>query len=284
MKFFYRLEARYGRYAIRNLMYYIIIMYAVGLAVMMFNPMLYWEFLSLDPQAIMQGQVWRLITFMICPPTFGSGRASSLFFGIIALSLYYSIGQSLERVWGSFRFNVYFFMGVIGNILATMVGWLVFGQSFYMTTEFINFSLFLAFALTFPETQFLMFFVIPVKVKWLALAECAVYAYMLLIGSASIRCEILISLFNVIVFLIITGSNKKFDFQHARRKHKFQTQAQPKIVRPGQTRHKCAVCGKTELDGADLEFRYCSKCEGNYEYCQDHLYTHIHVTKDSTES
>lgn len=282
MKFFYRLEAKYGKYAIRNLMYYIIIMYAVGLAVMLVNPGLYWNYLSLNPQAVLQGQVWRLVTFMICPPSFGSGRASSLFFGLFALSMYYSIGQSLERVWGAFRFNVYFFMGVFGNILASLIGLLVFGQFWILTTEFLNFSLFLAFALTFPDVQFLMFFVLPVKAKWLAIAECAVYAYTLLVGNASTRCEIIISLLNVLVFLIMTGSNYKFNLKHTQRKYKFQSQS--KIVPPGQSRHKCAVCGRTEKDGADLEFRYCSRCEGNFEYCQDHLYTHIHVTKDTPPS
>lgn len=279
MKFFYRLEQKYGRYAIRNLMYYIIIMYAFGLMLSILSPNFYDTYLCLNMAYVFKGQIWRLVTFLISPPTLGSDPISAIFFGLIALSLYYSIGQSLERMWGSFRFNVYFFMGVLGNILAALVGFVFFEPGWILTTEFLNFSLFLAFAITFPDIQFLLFFVIPVKVKWLAAAECAIYLYLLIKGGASTRCEIIISLLNVIVFFLLTRKTWKFNPKEIKRKQKFRSQM--KMAAPGQARHRCAVCGRTEKDGVNLEFRYCSRCEGNYEYCQDHLYTHIHVTGDS---
>lgn len=152
----------------------------------------------------MHGQIWRLVTFIIYPPTMGTFVFDSVFFGIISLFLYYSLGVTLERVWGAFRFNVFFLMGMVGEILAALVSYFVFHQNLYVTTGFLNFSLFLAFAICFPDVQFYLFMVIPVKAKWMAIAESAVYVYSFLVGSASTRCEIVLSLANVILFFLMT--------------------------------------------------------------------------------
>ena len=118
----------------------------------------------------------------------------------------------------------------------------------------------------------------PVKAKWLAVAECAVYLYSFIFGNAATRCELVVSLANVLVFFFMTRNFKRFAPKEIRRKKTFQKET--KILPKGATRHRCAVCGRTEKDGEELEFRYCSKCEGSYEYCQDHLYTHKHVKKE----
>ncbi len=278
MKFFRKLEQKYGRYAISNLMYYIVILYGMGLVLNLFAPKFYWVYLSLDIGAILHGQIWRLVTFLIYPPALGTWVLGDIFFGILALFMYHSLGQTLERVWGSFRFNVFFFMGVIGQILAALVGYLVFHQSYYITTGFLNFSIFLAFAICFPDVQFLQFLVIPIKAKWLAVAETAVYAYSFIRGSASTRCEIILSLLNVLLFVAMTRNFQKYSPKEIKRKRKFQSQI--KVMPKGRTIHRCAVCGRTEQDDGNLEFRYCSKCAGGLEYCQDHLYTHQHVTEE----
>lgn len=278
MKFFQKLENKYQKYAIHNLMYYIVILYGIGLVLHLFAPMVYWGFLSLDMQAVFHGQIWRLVTFLIYPPALGTWILGDVFFGILALFMYYSLGVTLERVWGAFRFNVFFFMGVIGQILAALIGYVVFHQNFYITTGFLNFSIFLAFAACFPDVQFYMFMVIPVKAKWLAIAECAVYLYSFITGSAGIRCEIVLSLLNVLLFILMTRDYRRLSPKAIKRKHDFHTQV--KVLPKGRTVHRCAVCGRTENDGADLEFRYCSKCAGGLEYCQDHLYTHQHVTQE----
>lgn len=281
MDFFRKFENKYYKYAIPNLMYYIVILYAVGLAMYVVPGMnffgIYYRYLALDAQAILHGQIWRIVTFLIYPPSFGVWRFTSLFFGIIALFMYHSLGQTLENIWGSFRFNVFFFMGVLMQVIACLVGYLVFRQNWMLTTGFINASIFLAFAMYYPDAQFLLFFVIPVKAKWLAVAECAVYLYSFLVGNAATRCELVISLANILVFFLMTRNYKRFSPKEVKRQNTFKKEV--KILPQGKTRHKCAVCGRTELDGANLEFRYCSKCEGNYEYCQDHLYTHKHVTE-----
>ena len=109
MNFFRKLERKFGRFAIPNLMYYIIMMYAAGFVMSLFNPYFYVQYLALDAAAILRGQVWRIVTFLVCPPQ------SGVLFALLAMYLYYSIGSTLERVWGTFRFNMFFFMGVLGE-------------------------------------------------------------------------------------------------------------------------------------------------------------------------
>ncbi|WP_394523192.1 rhomboid family intramembrane serine protease [Lacrimispora sp. JR3] len=273
MKFFYNLERKFKKYAISNLMYYIIGMYGVGLLMELFAPGFYWQYLSLDAGMILKGQVWRIVTFMIYPP-----GSTNLLFSLISMYLYYMLGQNLERIWGAFRFNVYFFMGVIGHVAAALVVYLLMGKTVYLTTEFLNYSLFFAFAATFPDLEFLLFFVIPVKAKWLAIFNGLYFLYGFIAGNMATRVTIFMSLFNFILFFLLTRNLSRFNPKEIKRKHHFQKQM--KIMPQGGTHHKCAVCGRTEKDSPDLDFRYCSKCEGSFEYCSEHLYTHKHVTSD----
>ena len=178
MKFFYKLERKYGKYAIPNLMQYVVIMYGIGLAILCWNPMIYYRYLSLDGCGILHGQIWRIVTFLCYPPVPG------IFFGILALYLYYSMGQTLERVWGAFRFNVYFLLGIVGHVLAEIILTLIFGDSPRLLPVALDFSLFFAFALTFPDVEFLLMYIIPVKAKWLAVAEGAIYLYYLITGES----------------------------------------------------------------------------------------------------
>ncbi len=274
MKFFYNLERRYRKYAIPNLMYYIIGMYGTGLFLQLFAPEFYLQYLALDAQKILSGQVWRVITFMIYPP--GGG---SLFGSLIGMYLYYMLGVNLERIWGAFRFNVYFFMGVIGHVAAALVVYIFFRQRIYLTTEFLNYSLFFAFAATFPDLEFLLFFVIPIKAKWMAMFNGIYFLYEFIMGNMATRITIVMSLINFFVFFLLTRDLNRFNPKEIKRKQNFHRQM--KIMPQGGTHHKCAVCGRTEKDSPNLEFRYCSKCEGSLEYCSEHLYTHKHVTSDN---
>ena len=115
----------------------------------------------------------------------------------------------------------------------------------------------------------------------MAIAEAAVYLYDFITGGIDVKVELVISMITIILFFLMTRNYRHYAPKKIKRRQEFKQQA--KIVVPGKTRHRCAVCGRTELDNPELEFRYCSKCEGNYEYCQDHLYTHKHVTKDSVQ-
>ena len=170
MDWFQKLERKYSKYAIQNLMMYIIVLYAVGFVFEVFAPGVYSTYLSLDFAYIFKGQIWRLVTFIIQPPS------TSIIFVFFSLYFYYLIGTVLENIWGSFKFNVYFFSGVILNIIAALIIYLIFGISFNMSTHYINLALFMAFAMEQPDMEVLLFFVIPIKIKWMALLDGIVFA------------------------------------------------------------------------------------------------------------
>lgn len=274
MNFFTKLERKYGRYAIHNLMYYIIILYGIGFVISMVEPALYPMFLSLNAEAILHGQVWRLFTFLICQPS------SGFLFNLIAMYLYYSLGTSLERSWGAFRFNVYFFMGVLGHIVAAFLIYFITGYSIPITTYNLNNSLLLAFVVIFPELQFYLMGILPIKAKWLGIFIGAGFLYEFIFGSMGSRIEIGMSMLNFVAFFMLT-KGKSINPKEIKRKQEFKTNMKKaEVQKIILTQHKCAVCGRTSAEHPDLEFRYCSKCEGNLEYCMDHLYTHKHVTQD----
>ena len=268
-----KLERRFGRFAIHNLMYYIIILYVVGLVIQLFAPSFYYQYLSLDVGAILHGQIWRVVTFIIQPPQ------SSYIFMVFALYLYYMLGRELERTWGAFRFNLYFFAGMLFHVIAAFAAYFITGVSFPLGTWYLNMSLFLAFAAIYPDMQFYLFFAIPIKAKWLAIFDGAYFLYGLMFGGMADRIAIIMSLLNFLVYFLMTRGGK-YNPKEIRRKQQFHAQMREASQPPKQGwRHRCAVCGRTDADDPNLVFRYCSKCEGDYEYCQDHLYTHQHVTR-----
>lgn len=289
MNWIQKLERKYGRYAIHNLMYYIIILYIVGYLVDMLNPGFFYSYLSLNVEAILHGQVWRLVTFLAQP------MDTSLIFLVFALHLYYMIGQHLEEQWGTFRFNLYFFAGVLFHIIAAFVVYFVTGVSMPIGTTYLNLSLFFAFAAIYPNVEFLLFFIIPVKVKYLALLDGVFFGYTILQafmpaygGSPYIgviyqarAIAAAVSLLNFVIFYALSRNMKAYSPKQVRRRKKFQKEIRNARVNPDAAKvgakHRCVVCGRTELDDPNLEFRYCSKCNGAYEYCQDHLFTHEHV-------
>ncbi|MBS6377004.1 MAG: hypothetical protein KH441_09640 [Clostridium sp.] len=278
MKFLRKLERKFGKYAIPNLMYYIILMYGAGIVIDLAAPGLYYQYFCLDAAAILRGQVWRLVTFLICPPSAG------IFFNLIAMFLYYSLGTTLERVWGTFRFNLYFFSGILFHIIAAFVIYFLMGVSVPLTPFYLNNSLFLAFAATFPQMQFYLYGLLPIRAYWLGIFIGAEFLYEFLFGGLIARSCIGLALLNFVIFFMMTRNYSKISPREIKRKQKFKSDmktAQAEKIR--LTHHKCAVCGRTEKDDPNLEFRYCSKCEGNLEYCMDHLYTHKHVTKEDLE-
>ena len=285
MKWMNKLERKFGKYAIPNLMYYIIILYVVGVILSIFAPGFYYQYLALDAYAILHGQVWRLITFLIQPPN------SSIWFMIFALYLYYMIGTQLEHAWGTFRFNLYFFMGVLFHVVAALLAYLLFGVSLPLGTSYINLSLFFAYAAMYPNQQFYFFIIIPVKVKWLAWIDAAYFGYAILQAFlpaegfvASIyRANALaavVSILNFLVFFFATRNMQRYSPKEVKRRATYRREVQAGQAQTqyeNGAKHRCSVCGRTELTNPDLEFRYCSKCNGNHEYCQEHLFTHEHI-------
>lgn len=287
-----KLERKFGKYAIHNLIYYVIGIYILGWLIQVFNRDIYTNYLSLNAEAILHGQVWRIVTFLLNPPSTG------IIFMIFALYLYYFIGTSIERTWGAFRFNLYFFTGVILHVIAAIIIYLIFGVNYDLGTYYLNMSLFLAFAALYPNMQLLLFFIIPIKIKWLGILDAVLFGATIVFGflgallPAASQISMyyalakvgimatpvnavaaLVSLLNFLVFFFATRNYKSISPKEFQRKKRYRKQAQTHTQGP---RHRCAECGRTEEDDDRLVFRYCSKCNGNYEYCQDHLFTHKH--------
>lgn len=279
MNFLNKMERKWGKYAIRNLSGVIIAMYAIGYVLDVFAPSVF-EWLTLEPYYILHGQVWRLLTWVLIPP-------SDLdLFTIIMLFFYYSIGNSLEQTWGRFRYNAYIFSGILSTVIGAFMlygilyftmGTNVLFETFLFSTYYINMSIFLAFAVSYPNMEVLLYFIIPVKMKWMGILY-GIFVFFSFVQSNWVgRVAIIASLLNFIVFFLSTRNLNRVNPKEIKRKQTYHRE-----VRSAQsvTKHKCAICGRTELDGDDLEFRFCSKCDGNYEYCQDHLFTHEHVKKE----
>ena len=287
MKLLNKLERKYGRYAIHNLMKYVVMLYGIGLVIGTIAPGLYNIGLSLNFDMIKKGQVWRLITFII-----PNVSIYDILFVALAAYLYYMIGNALERAWGAFRFNVYFFSGVIFNILASWITYLLTGVSLSPSLDYVYGTMFFAFAALYPNTQFLLYFLIPVKAKYLAWFDAALYIIMVIqyIMSKNYYAiiPVVVSMANFLIFFFTTRNYRRISPKEFERKARFRRQMNAgrntgnTSTQRGHTvitRHKCAVCGRTELDDDRLEFRFCSKCDGNYEYCMEHLFTHEHVKK-----
>ena len=280
MDYLTKLERKYGKFAIPNLTMMLIICFVVGYLLLIFKQDAIY-YINLNPELIMKGQVWRLITWVFMPP----GAVSILV--IITLLFYYHVGQALERVWGDFRYTLYIVsgviftdIGVVGTYLVMKLAGLNEYASLYASTSdvstyYLCMSMFLAYAFMFPDMQVLLYFFIPIKVKWLGYLDIVylLYAIMMygIMGYYPGMVTVIASVLNFILFWILTKG--RVGKAHRKRRHTYRREVrQTQIL----TRHKCAICGQTEEDDPSLEFRYCSRCNGNYEYCQNHLFTHPH--------
>ena len=281
-----KLERKLGRYAVSNLMLYIVIGTIIAYILYLMNPV-YLSYLYLNPDLVAKGQVWRLITFVFIPT-----NTANPFFTAISLYFYYFIGKALEARWGAFRFNVFYFVGVLFAILASFV------LRVPGVPDYLNETLFLAFATLYPEMTLLIFFILPVKVKWLGWISAALLLFQFIAGPTwTLRFYILFSLANYLLFFgpqlfqIIRSMIRREKYY--KKTNIYGTQGRSGSPFAGRPRkksasgdydnvtriafHRCHICGKTELDDPDMQFRYCSKCGGQYEYCMDHLYNHEHI-------
>ena len=284
MKFIDKWERKYGRFGIPNLTVYMIVCYVIGYALMIVNPgILNW--LSLEPAYILRGQVWRLVTWVLYPPS----TSGVLWFAIAVLFFYYPIGTSLERTIGTFKYTLYILSGVIFTILGAFILYFLLGGNVLVgnvfSTYYISLSTFLAYAMCYPDMQVLLMFIIPVKMKWMAIFYVVIVVYemiqYIMAGAWYLVIPIVASLLNFIIFYFGTKDFSRYNPKEIHRRNEFRRAMEPQgRMKSGSgsvTKHKCAICGRTELDDPNLEFRFCSRCNGNYEYCQDHLFTHTHV-------
>lgn len=287
-----KFEKKYGKYAIKNLSLMLIMCYGVGYLIQLVSGD-FLSFLTLNPYQILHGQIWRIVTWILIPPS------SFNFFTFIMLYFYYSVGTTLERTWGAYRYNVYLFSGMIFTVLGSFVAmglcYLLYGEmmaipgnaaavcslcSHLFSTYYINMSILLAFAATFPDAQVLLMFVIPVKMKWMGIIYGAMLVFDLFQdisepwATVFYRTAIVASLLNFVIFWLVSRGHIQMSPKEIKRRQEFRHEIKKNRKVGG---HKCAICGRTDADDPTLEFRYCSKCDGSYEYCQNHIFTHEHV-------
>jgi len=247
------------------------------------------------PELILKGQVWRLFTFIFVP--IGSGGYTifgQMFFFALATYFYYWIGTSLERQWGTVRFTVFYGLGVLLNIV---VGFAIYAimpitrdmLGIYFSTanmSYVNLSMFFSFATLYPDMQVALYGIIPLKVKWLAWVDVVFFVYRIgayLFSPTKIMALLpIIAILNYLIFFWGDLADAfRYRAERARRRVSPQTinfkKAQKEIQQRRGYLHKCAVCGITDADDPNMEFRYCSKCNGYYCYCMDHINDHIHV-------
>lgn len=181
------------------------------------------------------------------------------------------IGVGLEQEWGSFKFNVYYLIGMLGTTVAAFISGI--GAS----AVYLNMSLFLAFAYTYPNHEILLFFILPVKMKYLAWVDMILLSLSFVSGNISVKLSIVAAIANYLIFFgkdtLQLLKNNKNAFSN---KRKYTSQIPKKDYF-----HKCTVCGITEKEDKKMEFRYCSSCDGHYEYCMQHLKAHEHIKKDN---
>ena len=227
--------------------------------------------LAFRRSAILQGQVWRLLTYIFIP----YGNPISL---LIMLFFYFQIGRILESRWGVAKFNIYYLTGIVITDLAALL------LRVNASATYLNLSLILAFASTCPEDRVMLFYLIPVKMKWLAWFYAATVAYTLIFTPFPTK---LFPLFALLNYFLFCHSDIRYLLPLSLQNRRPRTpKAKPNPhwadgyrSREGQKpyRHKCTVCGRTDADYPNLEFRYCSKCKGYHCYCIDHINNHVHI-------
>ena len=260
-------------FGIRNLMMYISIANVAFWVLGAINrPFL--SYLSFDAAAILHGQVWRLVTFMLYPPSTG-------LLAFIAFYFYYWIGSTLEQYWGSGQFTIYFFSGVILTILYGFLIYFITGSNVRLDSQYIYLSMFFSFAALFPDMQVLFMYIIPIKMKYLAIVDAVFFVLAVITNPFPVN---LLPIVAVLNFFIFCGGDLLSHVRPNRASRStvnFRKESR-RIRREQQSRlytHKCAVCGRTDVDYPNLEFRYCSRCQGYHCFCIDHINNHIHFTE-----
>lgn len=292
-----KLERKFGKYAIHNFSYYILMISAIGCLLGLIAPQIYNNYLSLNFDMVLKGQVWRLLTFVLYPQI-TSVSVINIIFAVLSLFLYYYIGKVLEETWGAFRFNIYYISGFLLNIISSLILYLIFDVSYSFGMTYINYAMFLAFATIMPNNTIYLYGLIPIKMKYLGWIYAFVIGYEVITNlftltpsGIAISVAIIVSILNFIIYFIASKRKykvkkpkvikpKKIDPKTAAQKAQAVADSLPKKklydlpIEPAEER--CTTCGRFKKEHPELEFRYCSKCNGTHLYCNEHLFTHEH--------
>ncbi len=260
-------------FGIKNLMMYISIANVAFWVLGAINrPFL--SYLSFDAAAILHGQVWRLVTFMLYPPSTG-------LLAFIAFYFYYWICSTLEQYWGSGQFTIYFFSGVILTVLYGFLIYFITGSNVRLDSQYIYLSMFFSFAALFPDMQVLFMYIIPIKMKYLAIVDAVFFALAVITNPFPVNLLPIVAVLNFFLFCggdllshIRPNRSSRSTVNFRKESRRIRREQQSKLYT-----HKCAVCGRTDVDYPNLEFRYCSRCQGYHCFCIDHINNHIHFTE-----
>ena len=265
---------KHPNFGIHNLMLYVVIGNAViYLLSLMDSSGTLSYYLVFSANRVLKGEIWRLITFVFVP------RTSSIIGMLLLLYFEYFIGRLLEQAWGKGKFSVYYLLGMAFTILYGLIVRLLTSSDVMLDAVYLNLSMFFVFATLWPENRVLLFFIIPIKVTWLAYAEAVLFLISMIRGGT------LLPLIGILNYFLFCGDQlisriqpwfrrvfgKGAEYRRASRQAQRDAKSLPYI-------YKCAVCGRTDAEYPELEFRYCSKCVGYHCFCQDHINSHVHFT------
>ncbi len=269
-----RFCAKHRNFGVQNLMLYIVVgNLLVWVFTMMDKSYTLLNMLYFNAEAIFtQGQIWRLFTFALIP------QGTDIFM-FIALYFYYMIGSTLERYWGTGKFTIYYISGIVFNILYGTIFWLL-GYNVFVSAFYLNMSMFFTFAMLYPDMTVLLMFVIPIKIKWLAILDVALFAWAVVTGTFPTNLLPIVAILNFLIFCWddIMHLAKRNGYARSKSTINFKKEA-ARVNREQRNKpytRKCEVCGKTDTDNPNLEFRYCSRCSGYHCYCEEHINNHAH--------
>ena len=268
---------KHPRFGISNLMLYVVIgNVIIWLFSMMDTTNLLAASLQFSPQLILKGQIWRLISFAFV-------HTSGGVLALIMFYFYYFIGNTLEQYWGKAKFTLFFFSGILFTVIYAFVIYFITGADIRISASYIYLSMFFSFATLFPETQVLLFFIIPMKIKWLAYIDAAFFLYEIIVTPFPYNLIPVVAVLNYLLFcggwlLQFLGKKRGYNNPKVINYKKAAKQVNRNRNNAPYSR-KCEVCGITDVDDPDMEFRYCSRCIGYHCYCSRHINDHIHFTE-----
>ena len=284
-----RFAAQHPRFGIPDLMRYVVIGQAIVYALFLFTGrnLQLLSFLDFNLEGLRHGEVWRLVTFIFQPNAY-----SPLSF-VILLSFYYFVGTTLERTWGTCRFTIYYLSGMLLSVIGTAITALLSRDLTLSLSSayYLNLTLFLAFAVLYPDARINFWFILPLKASWIAIADAVLILWRVvtsLLGGDLIGIVMpVVALLNFLLFFwsdlgeMLGGLKNRTRQRTSPQTIQFKkaAAAQQRKEKAQGYRPKCEVCGRTDTDSPDLQFRYCSRCVGYHCYCEDHIFNHTHITE-----
>jgi len=239
------------------------------------------DLLYFSPQLILQGQVWRLISFIFIPATLD-------FWIFVMLYFYYFVGSALERQWGCAKLTIYYFIGLFITVASAMIIYFAFNATVYISAMYLLYPLLFAFAFYYGEGRAMLFFIIPIKMRWLAIFGALTLAFNVVTLPFPDNIIPIVSVLNFALFfghMIIGGLNPANNTRRKTRKHFNNEIHRIKWEeRNKDYTRKCEACGKTDVSHPELEFRFCSRCEGYHCFCIDHINSHEHIKLDGNQN